>query len=347
MSNDDSPGDSLKDIEAFLSGEERADSDKKPEPGFDEMLRSALDTATTEAPTVEDNDAWLDAMLAETEEESTASVEAMYGSSGEATGAAEKAAAETLRPSRGRLDSPLAPRRSRPLRPSPAASRSETKEESLEDAVAAALRSVSMPGGGAAEASAKKKTPELPRRAGGQGPSTRRMMPPVGRGDWDVEEDVEEEAPVPTRSPEAEESAKVKELREQVQQFGRETEQYRERMEEQAKEARTKGRKDVFDRLLPILDTLDIAIQSAPSAKSADKVIAGVEMVYSQLLSELARLGLECIHPEGETFDPSLHEAMQRSETGEVEPGKINKVLRRGFVMNGKLMRAAQVIVEA
>jgi molecular chaperone GrpE len=94
------------------------------------------------------------------------------------------------------------------------------------------------------------------------------------------------------------------------------------------------------------LDTLDIAIQSAPSAKSADKVIAGVEMVFAQLLTELSRLGLECINPVGETFDPALHEAMQKSETGTVEPGQINKVLRRGFVMNEKLVRAAQVIVE-
>ncbi len=347
MSNDDSPGDSLKEIEAFLSGEDSAAPDTVPEPGFDDMLRSALDTATTEAPAVEDNDAWLDAMLAETEEESIASVEAMYGNPGDARGVVDKTVAEVPRPNRGLQGAPPPPRRPRSLRPSPAAPHSETKEESLEDAVAAALRSVSMPGGGAAESSPTKKTPELPRRTGGQGPSTRRMMPPPSRGEWGAQEDLPEEAPVPTRTPEVEESAKVKELREQVQQFGRETEQYRERMEEQAKEARTKGRKDVFDRLLPILDTLDIAIQSAPSAKSADKVIAGVEMVYSQLLSELARLGLECIHPEGEIFDPSLHEAMQRSETGEVETGKINKVLRRGFVMNGKLMRAAQVIVEA
>ena len=62
MSNDDSPGDSLKEIEAFLSGEDSAAPDKVPEPGFDDMLRSALDTATTEAPAVEDNDAWLDAI---------------------------------------------------------------------------------------------------------------------------------------------------------------------------------------------------------------------------------------------------------------------------------------------
>ena len=70
-------------------------------------------------------------------------------------------------------------------------------------------------------------------------------------------------------------------------------------------------------------------------------------MVYSQLLTELSRLGLECINPVGEAFDPALHEAMQRSETGDVETGQINKVLRRGFLMNDKLVRAAQVIVES
>ena len=149
-----------------------------------------------------------------------------------------------------------------------------------------------------------------------------------------------------TRQEAPQDSQKVEELREQVKRFSAETEQFRERLEDKAKQARDKGRADVFDRILPIIDTLEIALKAAPNAKSAEKVIAGVEMVFNQLLTELDRLGLASINPEGEAFDPALHEAMQKTTTGTVESGHVNQVLRRGYKHGEKLMRAAQVIVE-
>jgi molecular chaperone GrpE len=340
MTTDD-PEDSLREIEAYLSGDVNPAEAEPEVPGFDDMLKSALDTATTAAPAVEDNDAWLDAILAETEEESGAAVSALYGDAESAP--AQGSTASTPRPA-APMEAPSpasAPTASAPTGPRAA----KAAEDSLEDAVAAALRSVSMPAVGVSIPEPKRPPAILKRQARPAVP-TRRIELPRSTVPAPQSTPAGGAPAVPAKPPEVEESAKVKELREQVQQFGRETEKYRERMEDQARQARTKGRKDVFDRLLPILDTLDIAIQSAPSAKSADKVIAGVEMVFGQLLTELSRLGLECINPVGETFDPALHEAMQKSQTGTVETGQINKVLRRGFVMNEKLVRAAQVIVE-
>jgi molecular chaperone GrpE len=340
MSTDD-PEDSLKEIEAYLSGGVNPVAPKPEVPGFDDMLKSALASATTTAPVVEENDAWLNSLLAETEEESGAALSAMYG--------APELAQETQ--AADRKPKPARPPRLRAVKGvsgslgAPATQAPKDVEDSLEDAVAAALRSVGMPAVAVRDGGHKDPAAPLKRKGLG-GPPTRRIEFPSDSAPVPGSESNGAPAIVPVRSPEAEESAKVKELREQVQQFGRETEKYRERMQEQAKQARTKGRKDVFDRLMPILDTLDIAIQSAPSAKSADKVIAGVEMVFSQLLTELSRLGLECVNPLGDAFDPALHEAMQKSETGTVETGKINKVLRGGFLMDGKLVRAAQVIVE-
>lgn len=335
MSDDDQQGDSLREIEAYLKGDESSAQPEEPEHGFDEMLKAALSTATHEAPEVEDNDAWLEAILTETEQESAAELDRMYGSPAELGQTAQ--------------DKPE-PDRSGPRATSPGAPAADAGgglgDESLEDAVAAALRSVTMPGKGHKPMEHRDRPPgRSPQRKRAVPPMTRRIQTPnAGQSRELPDESSREEqerpaAPTP-------ESEKIKELREQVQQFGRETEQYRVRIEDQARQAREKGRQDVFDRLLPILDTLDIAIQSAPTAKSPAKVIAGVEMVYSQMLTELARLGLECINPVGELFDPAHHEAMQRSATGDVESGRIHTVLRRGFILNGKLLRAAQVIVE-
>lgn len=337
---DDPNEDSLKEIEAYLTGEERPVQAPGEAQGFDEMLKAALDTATTAAPAVQDNDAWLDAILAETEEESSAAVSELYGSndapptSGDLGDSGVARAQMKQAPLGRQVGGSAAPAKQRAQ---------QEADDSLEDAVAAALRSVALPVAGGGGTPLAEQRMVAPRRgAGGAMARGRRLPPRPAPSSLDGPEALGSEPPVPV----AEESDKVKQLRKQVEQFGRETEKYRERMEEQAKQARTKGRQDVFDRLLPILDTLDIAIQSAPSAKSVDKVIAGVEMVFGQLLTELSRLGLECINPMGETFDPALHEAMQKSETGAVESGKINKVLRRGFVMDGKIVRAAQVIVE-
>jgi molecular chaperone GrpE len=307
--------DTLAELEAFLAddaGEKSAESTGDVD--FDQMLKAALETATEAAPEIEEGDGWLNSLLDQTEVESAAAIEAEYGN-GQGP-ALEEAIQEAAQTASDMGNGPMGRGRAR---------LTDTADESLEDAVAAALRTAGRP------------SPAADR--GSKGRRISSATEPFDPASLLA-------ATLPPQREEQKDSAKVEELREQVKRFSSETEQYRKRMEEQARQARSKGREDVFDRLMPIIDTLEIALKAAPSAKSAAKVISGVEIVFKQLLTELGRLGFESIEPMGEGFDPALHEAMQQTSTGDVEVGKINAVIRRGFKCEDKLIRAAQVIVE-
>jgi molecular chaperone GrpE len=66
-------------------------------------------------------------------------------------------------------------------------------------------------------------------------------------------------------------------------------------------------------------------------------------MIARQLWDTLEREGLESIDPEGESFDPELHEAVHRVEDSEHQPGTVVQVLNKGYALSGRLIRPAMV----
>jgi len=144
----------------------------------------------------------------------------------------------------------------------------------------------------------------------------------------------------------SQESKVIEELRKKVKEMTSETQSYRKRLELEAKATRGKGREDVFKALLPIMDTLELALKSMNEGHDVDKLTEGIEMVLKRLLTDLGLLGLEPITAQGEVFDPTLHEAFQQVTTGKVEPGKVAEVVRAGYRFEARLLRAAQVLVE-
>jgi len=313
----DSQDDTIAELEAFLA--EHSDSAEEPsekELDFDEMLKNALRVSTEELPEPEADSDWLTAQLEATEKESSEAIMEVYGDEAVARTPEQIIAAQPKA-----LDA--------------------SAQNSLADAVEAALRSATRPAVAAvstpSEGPPRQKTPRAQQRHAAKRPHDRE------RQEGAAPPSAADVPPAPRAEPE---SKKVQELREQVKRFSAETDRFRERVQDQAKKARSTGRKDVFDRLLPIIDTLELALRVASGAKSTEKLIAGVEMVFKQLLTELEHLGLKSVDSEGMEFDPMLHEAMQKVRTGEVEAGHVNQVIRRGFTFEEKLVRAAQVIVE-
>ena len=67
--------------------------------------------------------------------------------------------------------------------------------------------------------------------------------------------------------------------------------------------------------------------------------------VYSFDKAALAKSGIESIEPEGEPFDPQLHEAMTVQPSETAEPGSVLAVIQKGYQLNGRLLRPARVIV--
>src|SRR6185437_5892267 len=124
-------------------------------------------------------------------------------------------------------------------------------------------------------------------------------------------------------------------------------ENYRKRVARESALAQERGVAKLAKELLPALDNLDRALEAA---ESDDPLLEGVRLVRSELAAALARVGVESFSPGGETFDPSLHEAMatvpQPSEGG-ADSGKVVEVYQPGYRLGESILRPARVVVAA
>lgn len=98
--------------------------------------------------------------------------------------------------------------------------------------------------------------------------------------------------------------------------------------------------------LLPVRDSLEIAVQSADQAELDARTLKQGQQATLQLLARaLERIGLTPINPVGEVFDPSRHEAMLAQESATAKPGTVLQVVQTGYELNGRVIRPARVIV--
>ncbi len=101
----------------------------------------------------------------------------------------------------------------------------------------------------------------------------------------------------------------------------------------------------VLTALLPVLDSFDAALQIEPDSISAEKLLGGMRSTHAQLMDVLAKEGLEPIPTFEEPFNPEVHEAV--TSTGDGSRLVVAQELRRGYVLRGKVLRAALVALEA
>ena len=99
---------------------------------------------------------------------------------------------------------------------------------------------------------------------------------------------------------------------------------------------------ELVREILPILDDFDRALK----IETADTEYAkGVGMIYGRLFEALKKQGLEPIDTTGATFDPHLHQAIERVETKDAEDHAVLAEFQRGYNLKGKLLRPALVKV--
>lgn len=111
-----------------------------------------------------------------------------------------------------------------------------------------------------------------------------------------------------------------------------------------------KARKFALERfvtdLLPVMDNLERALESTAGDDPAVKPIAeGVQLTLKSFQDVMTKYNVELVDPEGEPFDPNLHQAMSMVENADVEPNTVIAVMQKGYTLNGRLMRPAMVMV--
>lgn len=167
-------------------------------------------------------------------------------------------------------------------------------------------------------------------------------------------------APDAGAAPEEQGEASVEALQDQIEELKNELAQSKEqvlRAHADAQNARRRAEQDVerahkyglekfVTDMLPVADNLERAI-TASKAEGADlnTVVEGVELTLKSLLDGLNRHKVEKVNPEGEPFDPQLHQAMTAVEQADVEPNTVVNVFQAGYTLHGRLVRPAMVVV--
>ncbi len=124
-------------------------------------------------------------------------------------------------------------------------------------------------------------------------------------------------------------------------------ENFRKRSAREAAAATQRGATKLAKELLPAVDNLERALDHAPEASddSEQAFLAGIKHVHSDLIGALQRAGIERYSPEGEPFDPMLHEAVAQQPFEGFAPGTVVEVFQRGYRIGENVVRPARVVV--
>lgn len=124
-------------------------------------------------------------------------------------------------------------------------------------------------------------------------------------------------------------------------------ENYRKRMSREKQDIIRGATAGIIEELLPVLDNMRLGLDAAEKHPEAKDVTIGFKMVDDQLKKTLSEQGLEEIIPDGEAFNPNLHECIAHHPSDEVKEDHVMQTVRAGYRLNERLIRAANVIVSS
>jgi molecular chaperone GrpE len=140
----------------------------------------------------------------------------------------------------------------------------------------------------------------------------------------------------------------VEERSNQYMRIAADFENYRKRNQKEKEDLEVQVRRNTIMELLPIVDNFERArAQIKPQNDGEMGIHKSYQGVYKQLVDSLKRLGVSPMRPEGELFDPNLHEAVMREPTDEYPEGTVLEELVRGYNLGDRVLRHAMVKVAA
>ncbi len=121
----------------------------------------------------------------------------------------------------------------------------------------------------------------------------------------------------------------------------------RKRMEKQRLDTYTNATASVIDKLLPIVDDFERAMENLPDEIKENSWLEGIQLVQRKLQSTLDNFNVTAIEAVGEPFDPTWHEAITQEPSDEYESGMVCRVLQTGYKIGDRVIRPSLVVVAA
>lgn len=126
-----------------------------------------------------------------------------------------------------------------------------------------------------------------------------------------------------------------------------EADNQRKRAEADVERERKYGIEKFVKALLPVLDSLELAIQHSRQDESSKAMIEGVQNTLTLFLKEMHGFGVEVEDPQGKPFDPQKHQAISMAPSDDVKANNVLNVMQKGYLLHGRVVRAAMVVVSS
>lgn len=167
--------------------------------------------------------------------------------------------------------------------------------------------------------------------------------------DEKVEATPETEAGTQAAAPKVEALPKKEEIDFKAKYFyiAAEMDNYRKRMEREKENLLRFGNERVLSDLIQVVDNLERTTDmlKTDEDQKIKNIVTGIDMVKKQFLDTLSKHGLASIEAVGKEFDPNFHEALAQEYVEGKKPNEIVKEFQKGYTLNGRLVRAAKVVV--
>ncbi|MBQ4564050.1 MAG: nucleotide exchange factor GrpE [Lachnospiraceae bacterium] len=137
----------------------------------------------------------------------------------------------------------------------------------------------------------------------------------------------------------------IEELTDRVKRQMAEFDNYRKRTEREKKVSSELGSRSVIEKMLPVVDNFERGLASIPEAEKESAVAKGMEMVYKQLMTTLADLGVKPIEAVGQTFDPNFHNAVMHIEDESLGENVVAEEFQKGYMHHDSVIRCSMVKV--
>lgn len=140
-----------------------------------------------------------------------------------------------------------------------------------------------------------------------------------------------------------EQSKESEDLKTQYLRLAADFQNFKKRSEKEKSDIYAHANKEIALDMLEVIDSFEIALSHKDSVEK--NFVSGMEKILKQFQTVLEKNGIEEISAEGEEFDPIFHHAVMTEDTEDFESGHVSAVLKKGYMLNGKVIRAAMVKV--